>query len=334
MKIDIVYTWVNGNDSIWKEKKRKKAEEIGKIIPEANSEALYTDNNELKYSLRSVEKFAPWVNQIYIVTDNQIPKWLNLDHPKIKIVDHSEIFTNKEHLPSFSARAIECHLHNIKTLEEYYIYFNDDMFLGTHCQPNYFYTSDGKPYIFTSELYAFPNKKLFDLSKRDKYRRNSHQAAICNTRVLLKEKINKSVYIRLRHGVKPLKKSLMKMVAETFNYEIADTSKNSLRTYNDILPIHLFAFYTKAKNLSKTKYLITSDIKKSKIDLFSKLYNKFTFGFINLHENDIQEHLERILNAKPFIFCLNQTPETSQENIKYEKQFLYNYFPEKSSFEK
>jgi UDP-N-acetylglucosamine-lysosomal-enzyme len=32
----------------------------------------YRDNNELKYSLRSLEKFAPWIRNVYVVTDNQV----------------------------------------------------------------------------------------------------------------------------------------------------------------------------------------------------------------------------------------------------------------------
>ena len=43
---------------------------------------------ELRYSLRSVEQFAPWVRQIFVVTNGQIPSWLNLDNPRLTIVTH------------------------------------------------------------------------------------------------------------------------------------------------------------------------------------------------------------------------------------------------------
>ena len=59
----------------------------------------YRDNEELRYSLRSVWQFAPWVRNIYIVTNGQVPKWLNLDNDKIWIVTHEDIFKNKSHLP-------------------------------------------------------------------------------------------------------------------------------------------------------------------------------------------------------------------------------------------
>ncbi len=40
------------------------------------SENRFRDSNELRFSLRSLERFAPWVRRVYLVTDNQIPKWL------------------------------------------------------------------------------------------------------------------------------------------------------------------------------------------------------------------------------------------------------------------
>ena len=43
---------------------------------------------ELRYSLRSVEKYAPWIRNIYIVTNGQIPSWLKVDHPRLTIVSH------------------------------------------------------------------------------------------------------------------------------------------------------------------------------------------------------------------------------------------------------
>jgi hypothetical protein len=35
----------------------------------------FRDNQELKYSLRSIEKYAGWVRKIFIVTNGQLPNW-------------------------------------------------------------------------------------------------------------------------------------------------------------------------------------------------------------------------------------------------------------------
>lgn len=138
MKIDIVYTWVDGSDPGWNTKRNQIAERIGYVLPEANDKSRFMDNEELRFSLRSVHKYAPWVNNIFIVTDNQVPDWLQTNHPKISIIDHKEIFNNHSFLPTFSARAIESQLHHIKQLFEHFIYFNDDMFLGREALPTHF----------------------------------------------------------------------------------------------------------------------------------------------------------------------------------------------------
>lgn len=75
------------------------------------SEARFDDKLELKFSLRSLEKYAPWVRHVYVVTNGQIPYWLNLDYEKVTLVSHEEIFLDEEHLPTFSSPAIESHIH-------------------------------------------------------------------------------------------------------------------------------------------------------------------------------------------------------------------------------
>lgn len=94
------------------------------------SEQRFSDKYELKFSLRSLEKYAPWIRHVFIVTNGQIPYWLNLDYEKVTVVSHKDIFVNSYDLPSFSSPAIESHLHRIPGLSKRFIYFNDDMFLG------------------------------------------------------------------------------------------------------------------------------------------------------------------------------------------------------------
>lgn len=84
----------------------------------ASSANRFRDNEELRYSLRSIYKFAPWVRKIFIVTNGQVPQWLRIDHPRLRVVTHAEIFPNKTHLPVFSSPAIEAHLHRIEGLAD------------------------------------------------------------------------------------------------------------------------------------------------------------------------------------------------------------------------
>jgi len=115
----------------------------------------FADNDELKYSLRSVEKFVPWVRKVFIVTNGQIPSWLDIHHPRIKLVTHEEIFVNKSHLPTFSSPAIESHIHRIPGLSKKFIYMNDDVFFGAPVWPDDFFTHSQGHKIYLS--WAVPN---------------------------------------------------------------------------------------------------------------------------------------------------------------------------------
>ena len=113
--------------------------QAGDIIPEKDvSKSRYVDNEELRYSLRSIEKFAPWVRRVFLVTNGQIPSWLDLEAPRLQVVTHAEIFTDPSHLPTFSSPAIESHLHNIPGLSDNFLYFNDDVLLGQPVWPEDF----------------------------------------------------------------------------------------------------------------------------------------------------------------------------------------------------
>uniref|UniRef100_A0AAY4DAH2 N-acetylglucosamine-1-phosphotransferase subunits alpha/beta n=1 Tax=Denticeps clupeoides TaxID=299321 RepID=A0AAY4DAH2_9TELE len=104
------------------------------------SASRFEDNEELRYSLRSVERHAPWVRHIFIVTNGQIPSWLNLDNPRVTVVTHQEIFQNLSHLPTFSSPAIETHIHHIAGLSQKFIYLNDDVMFGKDVWPDDFYS--------------------------------------------------------------------------------------------------------------------------------------------------------------------------------------------------
>lgn len=127
-QIDVVYTWVNGSDP----KFLKQLQHYSKNSYRETdfSEQRFSDKYELKFSLRSLERYAPWIGHVYIVTNGQIPYWLDLDYEKVTIVSHETIFLDSYDLPTFSSPAIEAHLHRIPGLSQRFIYLNDDIFLG------------------------------------------------------------------------------------------------------------------------------------------------------------------------------------------------------------
>ena len=143
-KIDFVITWVDGNDPVWRKDFKHYSEIEGKEVDKRPVWFRNWDN--LQYWFRGVEKFAPWVNNIYFVTYGHLPEWLNVNHPKLQIVKHED-FIPKEYLPTFSSRVIGFFFHRIKGLSEKFVYFNDDMFLINNVRPDRFFR-DGLPCDF------------------------------------------------------------------------------------------------------------------------------------------------------------------------------------------
>lgn len=134
--IDIVIPWVDGSDPEWQEAfKKYVALETGR---DNNTEIRYRDWDNMQYLFRGIEKFAPWVRKVHLITTGQKPKWLNMDAPKLNFVRHED-FIPKEFLPTFSVRPIELNLHRIEGLAEHFVYFNDDYFLLRPVRPERFF---------------------------------------------------------------------------------------------------------------------------------------------------------------------------------------------------
>ena len=123
-KIDFVIPWVDGNDPEWQAQKDK----YYQGEKNQNKNSAYRDWNTLRFWFRGVEKYAPWVNRIHFITWGHIPQWLNINHPKLNIVKHTD-FIPDDCLPTFSANSIELHINRIDALEEHFVYFNDDTFV-------------------------------------------------------------------------------------------------------------------------------------------------------------------------------------------------------------
>lgn len=115
--IDFVITWVDGSDPIWFQEKQKIFKKaVGAVDTDDRSER-YRDWGILKYLFRSIEKFAPWVNNVYFVTCGHLPEWLNTECSKLQIVSHKD-FIPQKYLPTFNSHPIEWNFHRIKNLSD------------------------------------------------------------------------------------------------------------------------------------------------------------------------------------------------------------------------
>ena len=149
-KVDIVYLWCDESDPIWVSKRlaTAKSSNYEEISPSANPISPFANPlDELKYSLRSVAKYFKQHEKIWLITDNQIPDWLNIEHPRIQLISHDQLFTEETPRPCFNPLAMESLIHTIDGLSEYFIYFNDDFFLRHNSDVNDWFDNSGRPRI-------------------------------------------------------------------------------------------------------------------------------------------------------------------------------------------
>lgn len=224
--IDVVYIWVDGSDPEWMAIKKAYANgwQIERNVSDATLDCRFTDHDELKYSLRSLWKNAPFFNHIYIVTMNQRPKWLQ-DHPMITIVDHKEIFRDLSHLPTFNSQAIESNLYLIPGLNEYFIYLNDDFFFSRPVSPYDFFSAEGKVKVLI--------EKWLSPSGPPNNTESSYRLAWRNTNKLLDTTYSEMPRQRLCHSPYAIRKSYMIASAIQFPEAFATTSSHRFRCSQD-----------------------------------------------------------------------------------------------------
>ena len=227
--IDVVYTWVDGSDAEWL---RQKNCMMGITGPGLGTEdARYRNRDELKYSLRSLAFSTNFVRKVFVVTNGQVPEWLNLGNERIELVRHSEIFRDvNQSLPTFNSHAIETNIHRIKGLSERYIYLNDDfLFLGRNSSSNYF-TFTGKPRVFLNE---------WD-SLWPPYLDNPYFSAANSTAELIEREFGRVVSRVPRHGPYAQLKSVVDRIESKCEVMLMDTERARFRRTEDIsLPASL-----------------------------------------------------------------------------------------------
>lgn len=245
--IDVVFTWVDDSDENWRNKKDYHAKKLANPTASyALDKARFTNHNELHYSVKSVLKHIPWVNKIYIITDGQTPKWYNVNKSKkIIIIDHKDIIA-KEYLPTFNSHVIEANIHKIKNLSEYFIYFNDDVFVARDLPKNHFFESNGLASLYISQ------KKL-SVMKAKRVITPTLSASLKSSE-LINIKTNFIIDSPLVHTYIPLRKSMFYEASHVFESEISSFLSNKFRTNNDLnLATFLVPWFSYTKGLATIK---------------------------------------------------------------------------------
>lgn len=226
--VDVVFTWVDDKDPEWVARYNDCRETYsGESGLHAKDPARFSNHDELKYSLRCVLKYLPWVRNIFIVTDNQHPAWVDEHYDKrVKIVDHRDIIP-AQYLPTFNSHVIEAHLHKIDGLAEHFIYFNDDVFVARPLPVGHFFKSNGIASLFISQ------KSLDDMHKKGNPTPTLN-ASLAGRSLLAQQFDGELLDSPLVHTYVPLRKSLYLKCWQAFEHEINCFLPNKFRANNDL----------------------------------------------------------------------------------------------------
>jgi hypothetical protein len=319
--IDVVYTWVDDTDVEWEADKRRYLQEAASTSASptvasagdagrALSKERFFNRDELRYSLRSLSLFAPWVRRIYIVTAGQQPAWLNLEHPKLELVDHRDIFSDPTALPVFNSSAIETQLHHIPELAEHFVYFNDDVFLGRYCAPDTFFLANGVS-RFQPARHTIAD---FDIDTASE----EHLAAAGNGIRLLQQSFGVTVHQPMAHVPHAARRSILYEMEERFAAEYARCVRNRFRAPSDITPIAFMYPHYAFMRGTATPSVVSN-------------------RYLSLWSPRIEVDLNGLVARRDVAtFCINDhgvPPGREHEVDAAVRRFLERYYPFKSPFE-
>jgi hypothetical protein len=308
--VDVVYTWVDGTDPQWRRRKEDAwvALDPEHHHPSAAAGSRYTSHDELRYSLRSLEANADWVRTVYVVTDGQRPPWLRTDHPRLRVVDHRELFAGTDALPTFNSHAIEARLHHVPGLAEHFLYLNDDVFFGRPVGPELFFEASGLTRFFLTDA-------LIDLappSARDL----PVASAAKQTRAVVGDLFSRTVTQRFQHVAHPQRRSTLEELEAKVAEGVARTVRSRFRDPGDLsVPASLAHYYGYAVGRAVPGTL--------------------SYTYCDVTERRAPIKLQRLGRRRDSdVFCLNETDTPGEHpGHRLMVDFLQSYFPRPSSFE-
>lgn len=294
--IDAVITWVDGNDERHKAKRMKYGNTAMFQAEDIAGNTRYASVGEIFYCIASLNKFAPWLNKIYIVTDEQDPKvteFIKKHFPQrqipIEIVDHKTIFKGyEEYLPTFNSIAIESMTWRIPGLSEHYIEFNDDFFLSAPTVPEDFFTPDNRVVCYGKRGCLF----LVRMTRIIKRRKNGEKKVTFKELMLnaASQLGNKFLFIKIYHTPRALLKSVYEKFFAEHQEELIKNISYRFRHYKQYIPqeIQALQLYNEGRcilreahgNLLYLKPKESTGYIRKKLELFTSL-PKFKFCCIN-----------------------------------------------------
>ncbi|MGA8846028.1 MAG: stealth family protein, partial [Nocardioides sp.] len=304
--IDVVITWVDGTDPEWDASRQARLSALAESTsdarrPEASGRARFVDHGELRYALRSLDLFAPWVRRIHLVTAGQKPDWLDADHPRVTLVDHRDILP-PEALPTFNSHAIETALHRVEGLAEHFIYLNDDVMLARPLRPEDFFSSSGIAAVSLSPV---------TVGLGDDPSAPPFLKAAWNNRELLSREFGAVLCRTTQHTPHPLRVSVLEAIEARFPAALAATARAPFRSETDV---------SLTSSLAQHYGLLTGTAVPSRADL----------AYVDISNADLERRLRGLLDRDQDYLCIADHHDHALRAERLEEvlhAFFGDYFP-------
>lgn len=247
ISVDMVFTYADGNDPAYVEKRRRYHSELPdpalskNVSDPGDLDIRFQNVGEITFSVNSVLKYLPWIRTISIVTDAQRPPVSpHLIHSgRVRIVDHRE-FIPQRYLPTFSSNVLESFLYRIDGLSEIFLYNNDDYMHFSPIQTGFFYTTN-KEGIIPLEMHAYPALYRWILHRFSRalhgYRTNLHTIMISNTYSFLRKcrhRLAARDILVPVHATKLWRKSTALHLEQEFGDILEETRRRRFRDSGDL----------------------------------------------------------------------------------------------------
>ncbi|GAB6093377.1 Stealth CR1 domain-containing protein [Furfurilactobacillus curtus] len=322
-QIDVVIPWVDGEDSDWKRKRQRFNESKTLLNDENNTSNRYRDYGTLKYVLRSIDKNMSWVGRIFLLTDHQVPSWINKE--KVIIVDHSDFIVGA--LPTFNSNVILTSIGNIKELGDFFIVFNDETLVVNRTKRTDFFRN-GLPVDSLIETGTVPMSDGFfhissngvalinqHFSKRKVMKKHlglffNYHYGVQNLRTFLSLPYGGFLGFYNQHLIMPFRKADFEQAYDTFFENFASTWNHRFREFTDI-------------NEWAIRYL-------------RNVNGNFAPGFLKgqfFTLSDFQKQIPKI-KKKSKVVVINDDGCANEEAFNKVNDFLETNYPQKSKYEK
>jgi hypothetical protein len=316
--VDAVITWVDGSEPKHREKMSKYLEDKNSL----NSRTVrmrYDQIDEIEFSVKSILKYAKFVRNIFIVTDNQTPDFLKdiekakKEYPTVFIIDHKTIFEGYlQYLPTFNSLSIESLLYKVPNLSEHFLYFNDDFFLANMSKSTDFFIQ-GAPILrgtwkqYHENIWHKKVKSFFKKIINNKKVVYSHNKGFQKAAKLL----NFKKYIFSDHNPSPLRKSAIESYFERNPAVLEENIKHRFRHPNQFV-CHSLSNHLEIKNDTFT-------LKNDNQLVYFQSYKK-PLLWIELKLATIKKDQNKLF------LCMQSLSQCPEKKLKYIKDWLHKKY--------